>query len=68
MTVLLTACLIGRILFVTRRMLSRACLHLQRLTGLFDRTQVRRHCDLLEQQTKQGDQRDPAAMMTSRHG
>lgn len=65
MAVLLAACLVGRIgiaLWVTRCVLER-CLRLcDGLTRLLDRTHVRRHRDLLEQQTEQRDQRDAAAM------
>jgi len=65
---LLAARLVDRIrsaLRMTWRVLER-CLGLcDGLTRLLDRTHVRRHRDLLEQQTEEGDQRDEAAMSTA---
>lgn len=68
MAMLLAARLVGGIgiaLWMTRCVFDRCRRLCDGLTRLLDRTHVRRHRDLLEQQTEEGDQRDEAAMSTA---
>ena len=58
---------IGLHVAVTRRLGEIIVRHDVRAARLLDRTHVRRHRDLLEQQAEQREQRDPAMSTTVTH-